>query len=258
MTSADPTFKTVSLLSLGLSALVVSSCTTSNSLVSTSAPAAAVRMDGGEIEQTQVVSSPTTNESATAVGNDPAALRDPVAIERPVETLPSKPPITLTTVPRTEVAHQPPGRIMMVRTTAYSHLEPDSLPYGQLTAAGTRLKFGSNVRSAAADWSKFPVGTRFKIEGLPYEYIVDDYGSALCGTETIDLYKPNMAGIGRWGVRNIPIQIVEWGSFEQSRKILASRTHVKKAWHVRKMLSDIEKMTPECHAAASGGTELPL
>jgi hypothetical protein len=85
------------------------------------------------------------------------------------------------------------------------------------------------------------MGTRFMIEGLPYEYVIDDYGSALTGTKTIDIYKPNLAGIGQWGARNVPIRVLEWGSFEESRKILDSRKHVRHAHHVRTMLREIEK-----------------
>ena len=106
-------------------------------------------------------------------------------------------------------------------------------------AAGSNLKYTSTVRSAAADWSRFPLGTRFKIHGQPQEYVIDDYGSALVGSNTIDLYKPTFTKMNEWGVRHIPIQIIEWGSFEQSREILDGRKHVKHADHVRKMLSDI-------------------
>jgi len=153
----------------------------------------------------------------------------------------SKPPFLLASVPLTSAAALPTNQIMMVRTTAYSHLQADSLPYGKLSAAGNTLQYGSKTRSAAADWSKFPVGTRFTIEGLPYEYVVDDYGSALVGTETIDIYKPDIGSIGKWGVRNIPIKVIEWGSWEKSHKILDSRKHVKHAHHVRTMLSEIEQ-----------------
>ena len=63
---------------------------------------------------------------------------------------------------------------------------------------GKPLRFGM-VRSAAADWSRYPVGTRFRIVGKPYEYVIDDYGSALVGTDTIDLYKPSGGPHGRLG-----------------------------------------------------------
>ena len=47
---------------------------------------------------------------------------------------------------------------------------------------------------------------------------------------------------GNWGVRNVPIKVIEWGSFEESARILRTRTHVKHAHHVRTMLREIEKM----------------
>ena len=124
-----------------------------------------------------------------------------------------------------------------VRTTAYSHLEADSLQYGLASAEGGDLKYGQ-FRSAAADWSVFPLGTVFKIEGLPWTYRIDDYGSALVGTKTIDLYKPNMAGISDWGVRNVNIKVMKWGSYAQSYTILKDRT---KASHVRQMVQSIQR-----------------
>ncbi len=127
---------------------------------------------------------------------------------------------------------------LVVRTTAYTHTEADSIPYGRKNATGSSLKFG-NVRSAAADWSRFPVGTRFKIKGLPYEYVVDDYGSALVGTDTIDLYKPSEGDMDNWGARNVGIEVLEWGSFAESMRILETRQ--EKAKHVRQMLHDIKR-----------------
>ncbi|MCG8601413.1 MAG: 3D domain-containing protein [Verrucomicrobiales bacterium] len=177
--------------------------------------------------------------SIPATSNDLTPKPEPAPEEKKVEEV--KAPFTLASVPLTSVESQPTNQVMMVRTTAYSHLQADSLPYGRLSAAGNTLQYGEKIRSAAADWSKFPMGTRFVIEGLPYEYIIDDYGSALTGTKTIDIYKPNLAGIGQWGARNVPIRVIEWGSFEESRKILDGRKHVRHAHHVRKMLSEIEK-----------------
>lgn len=127
------------------------------------------------------------------------------------------------------------NKAQMVRTTAYSHVEKDSLPYGRKSAKGTVLKYGK-VRSAAADWSEFPVGTIFKIKGQPYVYEIDDYGSALVGTETIDIYKPNMRKMNAWGVRHVSIEVMRWGSYNQSLQILKDRMH---AQHVRKMVEGI-------------------
>ena len=100
------------------------------------------------------------------------------------------------------------------------------------------LKYGSTFRSAASDWSVFPLGTVFKIEGLPYVYRIDDYGSALVGTKTIDLYKPNMAGIKDWGARNVRIKVIKWGSYGDSLAILGDRM---KHPHVRAMVESIRR-----------------
>ena len=136
------------------------------------------------------------------------------------------------------VAMRRPASEFVVRTTAYTHTEADSLQYGTKNAYGTNLKFGSNVRSAAADWSRYPVGTVFKIKGLPYNYVVDDYGSALVGTDTIDLYKPNHEAMNAWGARKVGIEVLQWGSFDKSLEILDGRKG--KAHHVDKMHRDIE------------------
>ncbi|NNE94293.1 MAG: hypothetical protein HKN23_21810 [Verrucomicrobiales bacterium] len=41
--------------------------------------------------------------------------------------------------------------------------------------------------------------------------------------------------MNRWGVRNVPIEVVEWGCYEKSREILAGRVHKREAYHVREM-----------------------
>jgi len=200
----------------------------------------------------QARSGPESSDAIVgAPRRDEPARPDPVARKKPT---PQQPPATLASVPLTSVESRPANQIMMVRTTAYSHLQADSLQYGRKSAAGTDLKYGSRVRSAAADWSIYPLGTRFKIEGLPYEYVVDDYGSALVGTETIDIYKPQLSGISDWGVRNVPIRVLEWGSFEESRRILDSRKHVRHADHVREMLRDIENKGRNGYLTGGGGS----
>jgi len=105
-----------------------------------------------------------------------------------------------------------------VRTTAYTHTERG----GRNNALGSRLS-GRHVMSAASDWSRFPLGTRFRIADTNEEYIIDDYGTALVGTETIDLYKLSRLDMQRWGVRHVDIDILQWGSEEQSLKVLAPR-----------------------------------
>lgn len=126
---------------------------------------------------------------------------------------------------------------MTVRTTAYTHSEADHLIYGRKNALGTPLKYGS-IRSAAADWSRYPVGTRFRIEGQPgVVYEVDDYGSALVGTNTLDLYCPTPGMMNDWGARNVGVEVLEWGCFHRSAEIMKDRVHFA---HVRRMFNDIQ------------------
>ena len=105
-----------------------------------------------------------------------------------------------------------------VRTTAYTHTERG----GAHNALGRYLS-GRHVLSAASDWSRFPLGTRFRIADTSQEYMIDDYGMALIGTDTIDLYKPSRLEMKGWGVRYVDIDILQWGSEEQSLKVLAPR-----------------------------------
>jgi 3D (Asp-Asp-Asp) domain-containing protein len=124
-------------------------------------------------------------------------------------------------------------RIQKVRTTAYTHTERG----GRHNAIGFFLS-ARHVMSAASDWSHFPLGTRFHLVDTNEEYVIDDYGTALIGTETIDLYKPSRLQMKRWGVRHVDIDILQWGSEEQSLKVLAPRA---KHRCVRKMIASLER-----------------
>ncbi|MFN0127138.1 MAG: 3D domain-containing protein [Verrucomicrobiales bacterium] len=130
----------------------------------------------------------------------------------------------------------PQGEVVEVRTTAYTHTEASHLRYGTRNAVGERLRYGK-VRSAAADWSRYPLGTRFRILGQPEEYVIDDYGSALVGKNTIDLYKPTVRSMDQWGVRHLEIEVIEWGCFEESLEVLLPRAG--KARHVAAMVRDL-------------------
>lgn len=123
------------------------------------------------------------------------------------------------------------NRTRYVRTTAYSCMENEPGAWGSLTASGSTLKYGS-VRSAAADWSVYPLGTTFRVKGQPHTYIVEDYGSALAGTNTVDIYKPSLQKMKKWGTRFTEITVVEWGSYERSARILKGRIRYD---HCRKM-----------------------
>ena len=136
-----------------------------------------------------------------------------------------------------EPAPQAPQNKFVVKTTAYCHQEADSQPYGKMTARGTTLRCSGPIRSAAADWSRYPVGTRFRIIGQAQVYEVDDYGSALVGTDTIDIYQPTMRSMRSWGAPVVGIEIVQWGSFAESEAILAPRA--SKSPYIRQMLAGV-------------------
>lgn len=127
-------------------------------------------------------------------------------------------------------------RIEAVRTTAYTYGAECNGDHPASNALGQPLKSG-RVRSAAADWSLYPVGTRFRVIESGQEYIVDDYGSAMVGNGTIDLFKPSAREMNRWGVRQVTIEILEWGSPERSLKILSERRGMR---HIREMVSRLQ------------------
>ncbi len=124
-----------------------------------------------------------------------------------------------------------PSRFMYVRTTAYHHSEPG----GRATAVGGYLK---PTHSAAADWSWLPAGTRFRILATGEDYVIEDYGSALVGRYTIDLYKSTRAEMNRWGVRYVEIEILQLGSYPVSLAVLIPR---QKYPHVRAMVAGLQK-----------------
>lgn len=134
-----------------------------------------------------------------------------------------------------------------VRTTAYSCAENEVGAIENYNAAGGRLKYGQ-VRSAAADWSKYPVGTKFKIKGLPYTYVVDDYGSALTGTNTIDIYHPTLKLMNKWASRPVEIDVIQWGSWERTLSLLKGR---RGYWHCRDMYYAAKKKVESGEAVAS-------
>ncbi|MGB8167153.1 MAG: 3D domain-containing protein [Chthoniobacteraceae bacterium] len=136
------------------------------------------------------------------------------------------------------------GERMTVRTTAYTHTEAG----GANNAIGTRLRFGGSTYSAASDWSWLPLGTRFRILENGRSYVIEDYGSALVGRKTIDLYVPSMGEVRHWGVRNLDIEILEWGSKAMSLKLLKPRATRS---YIQTMVAELQKAVPASAPQAS-------
>lgn len=130
------------------------------------------------------------------------------------------------------------GHLRDVRTTAYTHSEKSHSKWKLYNASGGQLTASVGYNSAAADWSRFPLGTTFRVVGEPTIYVVDDYGSALVGTDTIDIYCPSMDSMNQWATRHLRIEILQFGSYERSKKLLEGRADHA---HCRAMLESIKR-----------------
>jgi 3D (Asp-Asp-Asp) domain-containing protein len=130
------------------------------------------------------------------------------------------------------------ARTQIVRTTAYTHTESDHLAYGNKSALGTPLRCGPDFHSAAADWARWPAGTIFRLRSTGEIFVVDDYGWALTGRNTIDLYKPSRAAMNAWGVRREAIDILRWGDPWASYQKLKPVTRYR---HIAQMVRDIRR-----------------
>ena len=125
----------------------------------------------------------------------------------------------------------------VVKTTAYTDSESGHRCYGAKNAIDSRLKSGS-INSASADWSHFPIGTKFRIVESDTTYVVDDYGPALVGTDTIDLYVPSRRTMDQWGARRVKIEVLEKGSYKKSLEVLRPR---QRSWYAKEMVKNIQK-----------------
>jgi 3D (Asp-Asp-Asp) domain-containing protein len=101
------------------------------------------------------------------------------------------------------------------------------------------------IGSAAADWSRWPMGTTFRLLSTGQMYRVEDYGWALSGRNTIDLYMANQRDMNTWGARQEPIQILHWGDPQQSLQVLQSHAEHK---HIKRMVLELQGRDQEAAA----------
>jgi 3D (Asp-Asp-Asp) domain-containing protein len=101
------------------------------------------------------------------------------------------------------------------------------------------------IGSAAADWSRWPMGTTFRLLSTGQMYRVEDYGWALSGRNTIDLYMANQRDMNAWGARQEPIQVLHWGDPQQSLQFLRSHQDYK---HIKRMVLELEGRNQEAAA----------
>jgi 3D (Asp-Asp-Asp) domain-containing protein len=93
------------------------------------------------------------------------------------------------------------------------------------------------IGSAAADWSRWPAGTVFRLISTGQVYRVDDYGWALAGRNTIDLYMPSRREMNLWGAREENIQILQWGDPNESLRKLQAHQGYR---HIRRMVLELQ------------------
>jgi len=141
-----------------------------------------------------------------------------------------------------------------VRRASYSpQLQPFSMSERRTTTtvrtrkgrstspSGGHLVYGS----AAADWSRWPAGTTFRLLSTGQIYRVEDYGWALSGRNTIDLYMANQREMNSWGAREETIQVVKWGDPQESLQFLRSHQNYR---HIKRMVLELEGRHKEAAA----------
>ena len=131
----------------------------------------------------------------------------------------------------------PVGERKVIKTTAYTDSESGQRSHSVKNAIGSRLQSG-RMNSAAADWSRFPIGTKFRVVDNNQMYVIDDYGPALVGTDTIDLYVPSRRLMDQWGSKRVTIEVFEKGSYEKSLEVLEPRQGKR---YVKQMVQNIRK-----------------
>jgi 3D (Asp-Asp-Asp) domain-containing protein len=166
-------------------------------------------------------------------------------------------------VARATLAYEAPRAIPVDETASYS---PPLQPFSMEETSGSRritrptkraTKTTRNVKraiavsrppqigSAAADWSRWPAGTVFRLLSTGQNYRVEDYGWALSGRNTIDLYMANQREMNSWGARQETIQVVKWGDPQESLQFLRSHQNYK---HIKRMVLELEGREEEAAA----------
>jgi 3D (Asp-Asp-Asp) domain-containing protein len=128
-------------------------------------------------------------------------------------------------------------RFVLAKASAYSSGAADNGQWAGRTAIGTALRFGA-ITSCATDWSTFPLGTIFRVVETGKKYQVDDYGSAMVGKMKVDLFTPSTKAMNNWGVRNVTLEILEWGDRKKSLALLLGRSAARYS-HIRKMIASL-------------------
>lgn len=147
-----------------------------------------------------------------------------------------------------------------VRPAAYNpQLQPFSMDDRQPVTPGPKRAPGTTravksaivvsrplqIGSAAADWSRWPAGTVFRLLSTGQSYRVEDYGWALSGRNTIDLYMANQREMNSWGAREEAIEVLHWGDPQESLQFLRRHQDYR---HIKRMVLELEGRQREAAA----------
>jgi 3D (Asp-Asp-Asp) domain-containing protein len=163
-------------------------------------------------------------------------------------------------VTRATLAYEVPRAIPVDEAASYSpQLQPFSMEETRMvthTAKRATKTTGSvrravavskppQIGSAAADWARWPAGTVFRLLSTGQNYRVEDYGWALSGRNTIDLYMANQREMNSWGAREETIEVLKWGDPQESLQFLQRHQDYK---HIRRMVLELEGRHKEAAA----------
>jgi 3D (Asp-Asp-Asp) domain-containing protein len=155
-------------------------------------------------------------------------------------------------VTRATLAYEVPRAVPVDENASYSpRLQPFSIEEKRTVTRTTKrpTKVSRNVKravvvsrppqigSAAADWSRWPAGTVFRLLSTGQNYRVEDYGWALSGRNTIDLYMANQREMNSWGAREESIEVLKWGDPQESLQFLQSHQNYR---HIKRMVLELE------------------
>ena len=161
-------------------------------------------------------------------------------------------------VPRATPVDDPPES--EVRRASYSpQLQPFSMDDRRRSTRTTRrtakptrnakravdVSKAPRIGSAAADWSRWPAGTVFRLLSTGQNYRVEDYGWALAGRNTIDLYMANQREMNSWGAREETIEVLKWGDPQESLQFLQRHQDYR---HIKRMVLELEGRHKEAAA----------
>jgi 3D (Asp-Asp-Asp) domain-containing protein len=155
-------------------------------------------------------------------------------------------------VTQATLAYEVPRAIPVNESSSYSpRLQPFSMDERETVTPGPKraprttravkravvVSRPPQIGSAAADWSRWPAGTMFRLLSTGQSYRVEDYGWALSGRNTIDLYMANQREMNSWGARQETIEILKWGDPQESLQFLRRHQDYR---HIKRMVLELE------------------